>query len=284
MFRNTSQFLMPLKKSTITQKGEYDIYPSFDVGKGKIKTGFNTFAKELLKFKNIRIDGYAGVFYDNLKDKLSNAFQEAGIDVNWHLMQDVFKSEDEINNMAGPFLGGDDPVFGTRTTLDLTDFFDKEKIDMLSSADEEEVNIFIGAGAAFVEKDGPLIYVDLPKNEIQFRARAGAVTNLGMSQPSGSKQMYKRFYFVDWVVLNKHKKDIINDIDWFVDEQRSDEITYIAGQDLRDALSEMSKTAFRVRPWFEPGVWGGTWIKDRIKGLNKEVENYAWSFVPLLPL
>jgi mannose-6-phosphate isomerase class I len=117
---------------------------------------------------------------------------------------------------------------------------------------------------------------------VQFRSRAGLRTHIG-TPPVNAKYDYKRNYFVDWVVLRKHMQDILPDIDLFVDGQRPGTITFIKGDDLRYALRDMSVNVFRVRSWFEPGPWGGSWLKDRIEGLNKEVPNYAWSFELISP-
>ena len=45
----------------------------------------------------------------------------------------------------------------------------------------------------------------------------------------------------------------------------------------RDALSKAAAQPFRMVPYFDPGVWGGDWMKTHFD-LPENGSNYAWSF------
>ena len=281
-WRKSSQFLMPAMKTEEVQN-KYRIYPVHPLGEGKIAFGFESLAAEIQQHKTIIIDGYIGVFFEDFRKHLQHYFDDKGLQVNWLNVSTALKTEDEIDAMITPFLGGSDPLFGMRTTLSLTDFFDGGKLAGFQPDESANLNIVYGTGAALAGINGKLMYIDLPKNELQFRARAKSVKNLGASKSDEIKPMYKHFYFVDWVLLNRHKQNILSEIEWMVDGQRPEEITWMKGSDLKEGLQQLSRNVFRVRPWFEPGAWGGNWSLNHIDGLNKEVPNYAWSFELIVP-
>lgn len=281
-FRKTSQYLMPAEKTEVTP-GRYDIYPAFELGDDKIAEGFSSLADELATEHTVIIDGYVGVFFDSFKQNLNRYLTAKGIRAVWWDIRAAQKTEEEIDALVSPFLGGDDPIFGKRTDLTLADYFDAERLTKIQPDPQAQINLLVGCGAALAGWKGKLVYIDLPKNELQFRARAGAICNLGLSAPKAPKVMYKRFYFVDWILLNRHKKALLPNIDLLVDGQRPEEITWIKGEDLRRGLDTLASNGFRVRPWFEPGAWGGQWIREHIESLPKNVPNYAWSFELIVP-
>ncbi len=281
-WRKTTQKLAPALRPE-APPGQYDIYPAFPVGPGRIELGYDALAARLVGHRKVVIDGYGGVFWANFRAQLDAALRRIGIQARWLNVEDALRPEPEIDRLIAPFLGGDDPLFGTRFTGQLRDFFDEEKLRALRPDPDADMSIAYGCGAALVGWDGLLVYVDVPKNEIQFRARAGSISNLGASRPCDPKAMYKRFYFVDWVALNRHKAGLLPRIHLIVDEQRPDEPALMSGSDLRTALTQMARNVFRARPWFEPGPWGGQWIKQHIPQVPQDAPNYAWSFELISP-
>jgi mannose-6-phosphate isomerase class I len=281
-WRKTEQYLLPERKD-ITPLGKYDIYPALKIADNQIFTGFAALGKIICQYKRVLIDGYAGIFFEHFIHSLETAIKQEGFSVSSVSTSVFLRPEPEINRLTEPFLGGDDPVFGTRCSLDLSDFFYPDLIHAITPDEDTDISILFGQGAFLCGWDALKIYIDLPKNEVQFRSRAGSINNLGASKPLDPKEMYKRFYFVDWVVLNKHKKDFLPSVNIYVDEQHPELPAWMYAETLRKALHLMATNVFRVRPWFEPGPWGGTWIKEHIGGLNQEVPNYAWSFELITP-
>jgi mannose-6-phosphate isomerase class I len=282
MKRNTSQFLIPVKKE-ITDNNSYDINPVHQVVGGEISIGYESLGEKLSKYNTLILDGYIGIDWLEVIDALVSILNKKGHSVETFDIKRCLKPEEEISEMVNPYLGDKDSIFGHRTTLKIKDYFDTVKIANVKFSNSADINIVYGTGSSQSQVDGCLVYFDLPKNELQFRMRGNTITNLGFSNAKDPKQMYKHFYFVDWIVLNEVKKSLLPDISIIVDQQRPGVPAWTAGDVLRNSLSNLSTSYFRVRPWFEPGVWGGQWIKERISGLNQDVPNYAWSFEMIVP-
>lgn len=280
--RQTSQHLMPVRKSSKREDG-YDIYPAFEIPGNRISDDLNQLASLIAGNRFVIIDGYQGVFFEEYRESLDRVLVAMGKNVRWHTSGDYLKGESQILEMCEPYAGGDDPVFGKRTELHLKDFFRMNELRSIKPDRNSDIDIVVGPGASLCGWKGLLIYFDIPKNEIQYRSRSGSSGNIGIKDSSDPKQVYKRFYFIDWIVLNKHKRKLLPEIDIIADGQHSDVLLWMRGDHFRESLALMAHSAFRVRPWFEPGAWGGTWIRDHIAGLNRDVPNYAWSFELIVP-
>jgi mannose-6-phosphate isomerase class I len=282
IWRESAQPLLPAYEPA-TNSGSYNMYPVHPLGSGKIHAGYPTLAQWIATHPLVLIDGYTGIFWQKVQASLEAAFTQMNIKVKWHHMDACQKDAADITDLVSPFIGHEGDVWGTRTTLGILDFFEADKLAALNFEPSYDLHIVIGTGAALTYATAPLIYLDIPKNELQYRMRAGTVTNFGNNVTDSAAEMYKRSYFVDWVVLNEYKRTLLHRINIMADTQSPDHIAWAFQHDLLAGIHQLTHTTFRVRPWFEAGAWGGQWMKKHIPELNQEEINYAWSFEMIVP-
>ncbi|SJZ85010.1 Mannose-6-phosphate isomerase, class I [Chitinophaga eiseniae] len=274
--RRTTQPVLPV---TLNNTGEdnYTVFPSFHTGH-PVEEGYASLAAAVKDDNLLIIDGYDGVLWEPFRAALHQALQTYNLPVYWYHAGVCLQTPAAITAMLETYSGTPDAVFGKRYDGSLADFFDPEKLFSIRPDNTPGLHIIYGTGAALTGIKGRTLYIDIPKNEIQYRLRAGSITNIGTPTYT-----YKRCYFADWPVLNKHKQSLLPHIDVIIDGQRPDTITWMRGPQLRAALDVMLRQPFRARPWFEAGVWGGDWMKKHLPGLNTDEVNYAWSFELITP-
>ena len=284
-WRKSTQELLPTNVEQIEQNdGGYNLYPFSSLGRGKIFSDYELLSKWMINRKAVIIDGFNGNDWSVIRENLARCFKKMYKKVLWYETSAFLKDEAEIEKLVNPYLGEEDSVWGTKTELRLKDFYDMETLQSVNSkADGYDLVMFIGTGAALCGWHAPVVYVDLPKNEVQYRLRAGFGNNIGASKNADWNSIYKRLYFVDWVVLKEHRKEIKNKIAIVADAQWKDKISWAFKATIDEGLELLSRSIIRVRPWFEAGAWGGQWLKEHIPSLNKNEINYAWSFELITP-
>src|SRR5690349_21635056 len=114
-WRKTTQEPAPSYHSP-TPPCHYDIYPAFPLAPGVIDTGYPALAERIEGHRCVIIDGYGGVLWSNLRARLDAALQARGVCASWISIDAALKTKQEIVEMVEPFLGGEDPLFGTRFT------------------------------------------------------------------------------------------------------------------------------------------------------------------------
>lgn len=223
------------------------------------------------------IECYHGVYTNEIATHLAHNFPSAIlIDA-----ASAMRSISEIDKLVFPFVT-DDPVFGYIAPLNLIDFFDNTKISAIQkkiNAIDKGMVIVYGHGASLIALLPDLIvYADMPRWEIQLRFRNDSIGNLGADNASAEfPYQYKRSFFVDWRVCDSHKKTLMDRWDYILDTTIKEQPKMISNGALKDALAEAVNRPFRVVPFFDPGPWGGQWLKE-VCDLDREQQNFAWGF------
>ena len=173
-----------------------------------------------------------------------------------------------------------DPVFGIMTVRRLRDFFYEAKIEEARQridAVAEGLVLVYGVGATLVHPGNVQVVADITRWEIQLRYRRG-MTNWRTAQTDLPKlKKYKRGFFAEWRWADREKDHLLNTMDFYLDMTTQGSPAMVDGAAYREALRQTTQRPFRMVPYFDPGVWGGNWMKDHFE-LPENGSNYAWSF------
>jgi mannose-6-phosphate isomerase class I len=195
--------------------------------------------------------------------------------------EDALRSAADLARELAPYLG-DDPVFGRMSPLGLEWFFAPERVASARTRIarvERGIVLVMGTGAAVVAPDADVVvYADLTRWEIQQRQRRHEVGNLGADNAGApAADLFKRGYFVDWRAADSWKNELLDRVDWYLDTNETGSPLLVAGALYRRALALTARRPFRLVPFFDPGPWGGEWMRRRF-GLTAEEPNFAWCF------
>ena len=191
--------------------------------------------------------------------------------------EDVFYEKDELNKMMKPFLT-ENRVRGVMYYGKMDDFIDDIKLGQYQSLASQKGRVLIyGVGASYIDKGNTLIYCDLARWEIQLRSRKYMPNFKQDNDDEDVLKKIKRGFFIEWRIADKHKMDIFENIDYFLDSNQKGNPKIATGNALRRALKKTTQRPFRLVPYFDPGVWGGQWMKKNCD-LDEKQNNYAWSF------
>ncbi|PXY46445.1 class I mannose-6-phosphate isomerase [Flavobacterium hydrophilum] len=260
----------------------YNKTPFFPIA-GNACCGWENIIEELrLKIKNsdsgryvLVVECYQGVHHAELLSAFGNLNPELFIN-----SEEAFYANEKIQEITYPDVT-DDPIFGFITRLDYIDLLEKAKVEKLREKIESATGLVVvygHAAAVICEEYDCLVYADMARWEIQLRQRKHEVNNIGLQNADEEPNIqYKRGFFVDWRICDRLKQQLFEKADYWLDTNKKNEPKMIQAQTLLDGLTAISKSPFRVVPYFDPGPWGGQWMKEVI-GLDKSKSNYAWSF------
>lgn len=193
-------------------------------------------------------------------------------------MREGLCSKAEFAKRIRPYMT-DDRVYGRMYFGTLEDFQEPEKMDALrekAGAASGLVIVYGGGAAALMEAD-LVVYADMARWEIQQRFRRGAPNFYTDNENEDTLKKFKQGYFFEWRVADKIKRSLYGRMDYYLDTNRKNDPSMLTGEIFRTGLKQIVQGPFRTVPYFDPGVWGGQWMK-KVCGLDPEKKNYAWSF------
>jgi mannose-6-phosphate isomerase class I len=265
----------------------YDKYPHLEIDKKNhpvitgwkeiIRTIQEASGKEDTKTKTVVFETYPGADDPIAASELVKQLSPALI----IRMSDLYYNEEELNRICYPDVT-DDRTFGFMTRLTIIEFIDEQKLKLARQnvrSTKEGLILLFGCGASEITGEHDIfIYSDITRYEIQQRMRRNKLANLGTTDHNLEfERKYKRAFFVDWRVADRLKRKSYKRWDYVIDANIADAPVMIPAELFNIALRTAVSRPIRLVPFFDPGPWGGQWMK-KVIAPDQDEDNFAWCF------
>jgi mannose-6-phosphate isomerase class I len=254
---------------------EFDKSPETKIDGYKAFQGYADIIKEFNNTRILTVDCYPGVNDDEVFEAFKTYFAPELI-IN---TEDIFYPGEQLVKIMQPFLT-EDRVRGIMYHGEVKDFIDSSKLkeaqERLKSCSGKAM--IYGFAAALVSLGDTLVYADMARWEIQLRYRAGMPNYKQRNNGEEFLKKYKCGFFIEWRIADKHKTMLFEKLDYYLDTNEADHPKMVEGDGFRYALEKLTTKPFSMVPYFDPGVWGGQWMKEACH-LDPSQPNYAWAFV-----
>jgi mannose-6-phosphate isomerase class I len=237
----------------------------------------------------IGIDGYLGIDWEPLVNELDTRLARAGVEVSWLDTRPAMLGRADTERIIASFLPEGESVFGRVCHSELSILFDGAKLaglrEKLRAADGEyrgcrKARICYGPGALSTNLAAHYhlaVYVDLTREEALKRSKAWADRKSRTQSVSP-----RRIYYVDFPLYDRHRIRALRRADLYVDGNQADNPKLLRASDLAGIAASLAGQPLRFKPLYEPGVWGGQWLKAN-RGLPASMPNCAYGFEIIAP-
>jgi hypothetical protein len=194
----------------------------------------------------------------------------------------MYKSAEQIEEYQNQYETAD-PSFGwVNSTGVLSDLLDDNKVAALRKT--IEVNrakgvstIVYGPGAAIAalrDQYATVLYADFTMQPMLWKMWDGKLEPFGHKQPTPDYN-WKKYYYNDFYLLYRHKKDVFAAMGYYIDAVHSDCLKMLPTDVYNEMVDEVVKSPIKQVKILQPGPWGAYRYKDlwQVDGL----ECNAWN-------
>jgi hypothetical protein len=231
------------------------------------------------------LDGYKGVKFQPLIDGIRHQLAAEGVEVVLFNVNDVFRPQAELDEIARPYEKPEDPNFGWVFEGNIEDLTDPAKVKAAAAQWEKlredkgrrTVLICHGVGAllgSWRHLFDRVVFCDVTREQIIIRSERNELLPVGETTPAGFP--FKRVYYFEYPLLNRHKKQLLKVMDWYIDDSCENDPKLVPAHVYHALITELAGRPICFKVFYMPGMFGGTEFPKRfnVPGLP----NNSWDY------